>query len=65
MGDEAVTDEAVSTSDGRAAAPVVRRFSELPARILPEDMVEEVPADTAKDPEFGRDPDRDWLLRTT
>jgi hypothetical protein len=28
-------------------------------------MVEEVPADTAKDPDFGRDPDRDWLLRTT
>jgi hypothetical protein len=65
MGDEVVTGDAVSTSNERGAAPAVRRFSELPARVLPEDMVEEVPADTAKDPEFGRDPDRDWLLRTT
>jgi hypothetical protein len=63
MGDDA--NEPVITTDERAAAPAAGRFSELPARILPEDMVEAVPADTAKDPEFGRDPDRDWLLRTT
>jgi hypothetical protein len=69
MGDVDVTGdeahEAVSTSDERPATPPVDRFSQLPTRILPEDMVEEVPADTAKDPDFGRDPDRDWLLRTT
>jgi hypothetical protein len=41
------------------------RFTKLPDRILPEDMVEEVASDTAKDPDFGRNPDRDWLLRTT
>ena len=63
MGDDA--SEAVLTSEEGTVAPASGRFSRLPARILPRDMVEEVPADTAKDPEFGRDPDRDWLLRTT
>jgi len=63
MGDDA--SEAVLTSEEGIVAPASGRFSRLPARILPQDMVEEVPADTAKDPEFGRDPDRDWLLRTT
>jgi len=48
-----------------AATQSAGRFARLPARIPPEDLVEEVPADTAKDPDFGRDPDRDWLLRTT
>jgi hypothetical protein len=42
-----------------------KRFTELPSRVLPEDMVEEVATEPARDPDFGRDPDRDWLLRTT
>ena len=63
MGDDA--SEAVLTSEEGTVAPAAGRLSRLPARVMPQDMVEEVPADTAKDPEFGRDPDRDWLLRTT
>ena len=60
-----VADEADAAVTIVSATAAASRFSRLPARILPEDMVEEVAADTAKDPEFGRDPDRDWLLRTT
>ncbi len=48
--------------DAAAAARAVR-FGRLPTRILPERMVEEIPADPPNDPLFGRNPDNDWLVR--
>lgn len=43
---------------GRAA-----RFGRLPERVRPEQMVEESPSEAPNDPQFGRDPDTDWLIR--
>ncbi|MCM2417373.1 hypothetical protein G3I60_00095 [Streptomyces sp. SID13666] len=45
-------------AEGRAA-----RFGQLPERIAPEQMVEESPSDPPNDPQFGRNPDNDWLIR--
>lgn len=39
------------------------RFGHLPRRIDPAETVETKPASPAKDPDFGRNPDRDWLVR--
>lgn len=38
-------------------------FTGLPDRIKYEDMVIEVPATYAQDPEMGRDTDRDFMFR--
>ncbi|MFA7265880.1 MAG: hypothetical protein WC054_06175 [Candidatus Nanopelagicales bacterium] len=38
-------------------------FNGLPERIKPEDMVTEIPATDAQDPEMGRDTQRDFMFR--
>jgi hypothetical protein len=35
----------------------------LPPRVKPEEVVEEIPANPPADPEAGRSPDRDRMLR--
>jgi hypothetical protein len=40
-----------------------QRFKHLPKRILPEDMVETSDTHVARDPEGGRDTDRDFMIR--
>ncbi len=50
------------TADDLAARRAAR-FGSLPARTLPEQMVEEQPSDPPQDPRFHRDPDTDWLIR--
>jgi hypothetical protein len=49
--------------DEDAAARRSARWGALPPRVKPEDMVEEIPASSPADPEAGRNPDRDWMLR--
>jgi hypothetical protein len=39
------------------------RFKQLPERISPEDMVETTDTHVARDPEGGRDTDRDFMIR--
>jgi hypothetical protein len=46
-----------------SAADRAARFGHLPGRVPPEQMVEETPADPPNDPEFGRDPDNDWMVK--
>jgi len=41
------------------------RWGTLPPRVNVADLVEERPADPPNPPDFGRDPDRDWMLRYT
>ena len=41
----------------------VERYRQLPDPVRLEDMVESVAADPAPDPNFGRDPDTEFLLR--
>ncbi|MGC0418995.1 hypothetical protein [Embleya sp. AB8] len=41
------------------------RWGKLPDRPDPAALVEEQPADPPNDPDFGRNPDRDWMLRYT
>lgn len=48
-----------------AEVPENERFSQLPERVEPEDMVAEQDSQPVPDPEFGRDPDRDFLLRNS
>lgn len=38
-------------------------YRHLPDRVPPEDLITEQPASGAPDPEMGRDPNHDWLLR--
>jgi hypothetical protein len=38
-------------------------YRHLPERPRPDELVMEQPSTDAPDPEMGRDPDRDWLLR--
>lgn len=40
-----------------------RRFKRLPERVKLEDTVESQEADAARDPEGGRDTDRDFMIR--
>ncbi|OPC84592.1 hypothetical protein B4N89_29985 [Embleya scabrispora] len=56
-----------STAAGPDADQAARaaRWGHLPERVASADLVEEKPADPPNDPDFGRDPDRDWLLRYT
>lgn len=53
----------VSRDDEEEAAERSARWAVLPARVKPEEMVEEIPANPPADPEAGRNPDRDWMLR--
>jgi uroporphyrinogen-III synthase len=48
---------------GDGAAERAARFGHLPERIPPEHMIEEVAADAPHDPDFGRDPDADWMVK--
>lgn len=45
------------------AVPQAARWQDLPGRVPPDQMIEEVPTDAAKDPDGGGNPDRDWMLR--
>ena len=50
----------------RAAAGdqvTARRYTHLPERVDPKEMVTSKPADPPRDPEGGRDTERDFLLR--
>jgi hypothetical protein len=51
--------------DGAAAQPQrePNRFKTLPKRISAEDMVETTDTHVARDPEGGRDTDRDFMIR--
>lgn len=50
-------------AEDRAAAQRAARFGKLPTPIPPEQLVEETPADPPNDPNFGRDPETDFMLR--
>jgi hypothetical protein len=52
-------------ADGIEDAATVRaaRWGTLPDRIRPEQLVEEVRTEPARDPDGGQDPNRDWMLR--
>lgn len=52
-----------TTVSGDGAAERAARFGHLPDRVPPERMIEEVPADPPNDPDFGRDPDADWMVK--
>jgi hypothetical protein len=49
-------------ADPRPEAAPYRR---LPARVRPEDMVATVETEPPPDPTMGRDPERDFMLRST
>jgi hypothetical protein len=38
-------------------------YGTLPARLTPDQLVEEAPTGAPSDPEMGRDANRDWMLR--
>lgn len=46
-----------------ASEPTAARFAELPERIDPSDYVETIDATPAPDPEGGRDPNTEWMLK--
>lgn len=48
---------------GPGLAVPLDRWRALPARVRVEDQISSVPASDAPDPEGGRNPDNDWLLR--
>lgn len=52
----------VGMSDTSASNPE-RDYRRLPERTAPEDMLTTQASETAPDPTFGRDPDRDFMLR--
>lgn len=39
------------------------KYAKLPERVRPEDMVEEQQTEPPRDPENGRDTDRDFMIR--
>jgi hypothetical protein len=49
--------------DDEAAARRAEKWGKLPEHVKLQDTVEEVAASDAKDPDFGRNPDRDWFLK--
>ncbi|GHJ37997.1 hypothetical protein [Streptomyces sp. TS71-3] len=59
---EKVRAEGVEPRD-EAAAIRAARFGKLPERVAPADLVEEKPAEAPNDPEFGRNPENDWMIR--
>lgn len=54
-----MSDETVVPEPERAAA----RFAELPERVDPDSYVEGVDVSDVPDPEFGRDPNKEWMLK--
>ena len=57
-------DESVQEEEpGPVVASPPDRWRALPARVRVEDQSSSVPASDAPDPEGGRNPDNDWLLR--
>lgn len=46
-----------------ATGPPEPRFAELPERVDPADYVELVDTTEARDPDGGRDPDTEWMLK--
>jgi hypothetical protein len=49
---------------GSASEPEAsQRYKHLPERVPLDELITQTPASDAPDPEMGRDPDRDWLLR--
>ncbi|GHH84580.1 hypothetical protein GCM10018793_49390 [Streptomyces sulfonofaciens] len=51
-------------ADAAAAAAIrAARFGRLPSRVEPSQMVEETPAQAPHDPDFGRNPENDWMIR--
>lgn len=54
-------DETGPEDDGSIAR--AKRFGRLPDRVRPEDTVETKDTRTARDPEDGRDTDRDFMIR--
>lgn len=54
-------DEERDTSAEQAPDP--QRFKRLPERVKPEDTVESKDTNVARDPEGGRDTDRDFMIR--
>lgn len=53
----------VGTPAAPAGAAARGRWARLPDPIDQADLVESVAASDARDPDLGRDPDRDWMLR--
>jgi len=60
-----VADAGARTDSSAEQAERGRRWGTLPPRVNVADLVEEQPADPPNPPDFGRDPDRDWMLRYT
>ncbi len=60
MGEHAEERDAIAES-----APDSQRFKRLPERVKGEDMVEGKDTNVARDPEGGRDTDRDFMIRFT
>jgi hypothetical protein len=46
-----------------SAARRAARYGHLPPPIDPRQLVEETPADPPNDPNFGGDPETEWMLR--
>lgn len=60
--------EGTSNDPGTASASASetdasQRYRHLPERVPLDELITEEPASDAPDPEMGRDPDRDWMLR--
>lgn len=56
-----IENEDEPSADGRVAPRPPNRFKHLPTRVLPADLVEDVVAEPASDPNFGRDPNHEAL----
>jgi len=46
-----------------APDPAAARFAKLPERVDPDSYVEGVDVSDVPDPEFGRDPNKEWMLK--
>lgn len=57
MGEQELPSAAAGPESG------AERFKRLPARIKLEDMVESQATEPARDPDGGRDPNRDFMIR--
>ena len=63
-GEDVREDQSVQEDEpGPGVAVPLDRWRALPARVRVEDQSSSVPASDAPDPEGGRNPDNDWLLR--
>jgi hypothetical protein len=61
--DEPVPPPGKSERPAGGAQATARRYTHLPERVDPKQMVTSKRADPARDPEGGRDTERDFLLR--